>query len=59
MTMKKNNEMTIEDLYKWAVENSCSDYKIIIQHRDGGGEYFGWDDEMYLTIDETDKTVKL
>ena len=53
------NEMTIEELYKWAVENKCADYKIRIKYRDEGGEYFGCDDEMYLTINEEDKTVKL
>lgn len=52
-------EMTIEDLYNWAVENNCVDYKIRIQYRDEGGNYFGCDKEMYLTINEKDKTVKL
>lgn len=53
------NEMTIEELYKWAIENKCADYKIIIQYRDDAGDFFGCDNEMYLTINETDKTVKL
>lgn len=51
--------MTIQDLYEWAVKNSCTDYEIRIQYRDEGGEYFGCDEEMFLTINENDKTIKL
>lgn len=54
-----NNEVTIKELYEWAVKNKCTDYKIIIQYRDEGGEYFGCDEEIYLTINKKDKTVIL
>ena len=51
--------MTIEELYKWGVEHDCLDYEIRIQYRDDGGEYFGCDEEMFLTINEENKIVKL
>lgn len=54
-----DNEMTIEELYKWAIKNKCADYKIIIQYRDDAGDFFGCDNEMYLTINKKDKTVRL
>lgn len=61
--MKNENEikknMTIEELYKWAVERNCADYEIRIQYRDEGGEYFGCDEEMFLTTNEEDKTIEL
>ena len=50
---------TIEELYKWAVKNKCADYEIRIQYRDDAGDFFGCDDEMYLTINRKDKTIKL
>lgn len=55
--IKKN--LTIEELYKWAVEHDCADFEIRIQYRDDGGYYFGCDEEVFLTINEEDKTVKL
>lgn len=55
--IKKN--MTIEELYKWGIEHDCLDYEIRIQYRDDGGEYFGCDEEMFLTINEENKIVKL
>lgn len=61
--MKNENEikknMSIEELYKWAVEHNCADYEIRIQYRDECGEYFGCDEEMFLTTNEEYKTVKL
>lgn len=33
--------MTIKDLYEWAVKNGVEDFDIEIQHRDGGGYYYG------------------
>ena len=51
--------MSIEELYKWAVEHNCADFEIRIQYRDEGGEYFGCDEEMFMTINEEDKTIKL
>jgi hypothetical protein len=55
--IKKN--LTIEELYKWAVERNCTDFEIRIQYRDDGGYYFGCDEEVFLTINDKDKTVKL
>lgn len=61
--MKNENgimkNMTIEELYKWAVEHNCADFEMRIQYRDEGGEYFGCDEEVILTINEEDKTIKL
>lgn len=61
--MKNENgimkNMTIEELYKWAVEHDCADFEMRIQYRDEGGEYFGCDEEVFLTINDEDKTVKL
>ena len=36
--------MTIKELYDWAVNNSCENYEVEIQYRDGGGYYNGTDD---------------
>ena len=33
--------MTIKDLYEWAVKNGVEDFDIEIQYRDGGGYYYG------------------
>ena len=52
-------DITIQDLYNWAKENNCLDYKIRIQYRDEGGDYFGSDKEVFLTINEKDKTIIL
>jgi hypothetical protein len=51
--------MTVKELYKWAIEHNCLDYNIRIQYRDEGGDYFGCDAEVFLTINETDETIKL
>jgi hypothetical protein len=51
--------MTIEELYKWAVEHNCADFEMRIQYRDEGGEYFGCDEEVFLAANEEDKTIKL
>jgi hypothetical protein len=52
-------DMTIQDLYKWAKEHNCLDFKIRIQYRDEGGTYYGCDDEVYLVISEDAETVIL
>lgn len=33
--------MTIKELYEWAVKNGVEDYDVEVQHRDGGGYYYG------------------
>lgn len=35
--------MTIKDLYEWAIKNNVEDYNVRIQHRDEGGCYCGTD----------------
>lgn len=51
--------ITIEDLYNWAKDNNCLDYKIRIRYRDDGGTYYGSDKEVYLDVNEEDKTIIL
>ena len=52
-------DITIQDLYNWAKQHNYLDYKIRIQYRDEGGDYFGYDKEVHLSINEKDKTIKL
>lgn len=52
-------DITIQDLYNWAKEHNYLDYKIRIQYRDAGGNYFGHDKEVFLSTNEKDKTVIL
>lgn len=52
-------DITIQDLYNWAKEHNYLDYKIRIQYRDEGGEYFGSDELVFLLINEKNKTIKL
>lgn len=51
--------ITIEDLYNWAKDNNCLDYKIRIQFRDNGGDYPGSDKEVYLVIEEDEEEGKI
>lgn len=59
--------MTITELYEWAMLNNCENLDIEIQYRDGGGDYSGTDDDLYLVVDDkssdypkhTDKVVIL
>lgn len=51
--------MTVKDLYKWSVENKCDNYKVRVQYRDEGGDYYGKDDCLYLGIDKSNKIVVL
>lgn len=37
-------DMTVRELYEWAVANGAEDFDIEIQYRDGGGFYSGVDD---------------
>lgn len=52
-------DITIQDLYNWAKDHNYLDYKIRIQYRDEGGEYYGYDTELFLEVNEKDKTIKL
>lgn len=52
-------DITIQDLYNWAKEHNYLDYKIRIQYRNQGGDYFGYDKEVRLSIIEKDKIIKL
>lgn len=52
-------DMTIQELYDWAKDHSMLDYKIRIQYRDEAGEYFGYDKEVLLDVDEKNKAVLL
>lgn len=36
--------MTIKELYEYAVKNGLENKKARVQYRDGGGDYYGWDD---------------
>lgn len=51
--------ITIEDLYNWAKDHNCLDYKIKIQYRDEGGTYYGSDEEVLLVINKENKTIIL
>lgn len=55
----KENIMTIQELYEWAVKNNVTDYKIEIQYRDDGGDYVGKGEDLYLIVEEEHKTVIL
>lgn len=52
-------DITIQDLYNWAKDNNCLDYKIMIQFRDDGGSYYGSDEEVLLVINKENKTIIL
>lgn len=52
-------DITIQDLYDWAKDHNYLDYKLRIQYRDEGGDYFGNDKELYLIVNEKDRTIKL
>ena len=42
--MERTEEMTVKELYEWAVEHSADSLDIEIQYRDEGGSYYGVDD---------------
>lgn len=44
--------MTGRELIVWILEHKCEDAKIEVQYRDGGGDYNGTDETIYL-INET------
>jgi len=44
--------MTGRELIMWILEHECEDAQIEVQYRDGGGDYNGTDETIYL-IDET------
>lgn len=48
---------TIEDLYKWAVENGCEKLPVGVQYQDGGGCYSG--DTWYDCREEVRSTIKV
>lgn len=52
-------DITIQDLYNWAKDHNCLDYKIRIQYRDDGGNYYGSDKEVLLVINKENKTIIL
>ena len=54
-----NKNITIKQLYEWAVDNECDDYVVKIQYRDEGGDYLGADEEIYCNIDHENKIVTL
>ena len=51
--------MTIEEFYKWAKENSITDYTMKVQFRDDGGDYYGEDEEIRRWIWNDEKEVIL
>ena len=42
--------MTIEQIYNWAKENNVENVEVVIQYRDEGGDYFGADEEIRMSI---------
>lgn len=50
-------DLTIRDLYEIAKEKGWLDKKIEIQFRDGGGDYYGTDNLIYLV--ETENAIVL
>ena len=55
--MSDLNYITIQELYDWAVKNGVEDYMLLIQYRDGGGEYYGSDSQVLGIINDKEKTV--
>lgn len=51
--------MTIKEFCQWAKENNVEGYEVVVQYRDGGGEYYGKDTEVYCYIDNEKKEVVL
>ena len=51
--------MTVKEFCQWAKENNVEDYEAVVKYRDGGGEYYGEDTEIYCRIDEKEKRVIL
>lgn len=49
--------MTIRDLYEWAEQNGALDLEVVIQYRDGGGCFNGYDDLEILHYGDKEKTV--
>jgi len=51
------NDLTFRELYEIAKERGWLDKKIEIQFRDGGGDYAGTDNTIYLV--ETENAIIL
>lgn len=50
-------DVTIQDLYNWAKDHNYLNYKLRVQYRDDGGDYFGCDKEVLLDINEKDRII--
>lgn len=43
--------MTVKELYEWAMEHNAENYDLMIQFRDDGGYYVGYEDAHDPCID--------
>nr|DAI52521.1 MAG TPA: DARPIN 44C12V5 SCAFFOLD, CYTOKINE-DE NOVO PROTEIN.6A [Caudoviricetes sp.] len=48
--------MTVKELIE-ELKNVDEDYEVLVQHRDDGGFYYGYDDVDYIDIDTNKKQV--
>lgn len=43
--------MTIREFYDWAVEHDVEDFTVLIQYRDSGGYYIGYNELLPYDIE--------
>lgn len=48
--------MTGKELIKWIEEHDAQEFTFEVQYRDGGGDYYGTDEYLYLAI-ENNKVI--
>ena len=47
--------MTVKELYEWAVKNGAENFDIEVAYRDEGGFYYGYDNDLWLSIKDREK----
>ena len=50
---------TVQEFYEYMKEQGKTDYKIHVQYRDEGGDYYGEDERIRLDIEDDNKAVIL
>jgi hypothetical protein len=44
--------MTGQELIDWIKENRAEKMQVVVQYRDSGGMYPGWDEEIFPEVNE-------
>lgn len=47
--------MTVKELIKALKSIKNQDAQVVVQYRDDGGEYYGFDEDVYVTVDDTNE----